>query len=121
MGASLLCAVTPCAALSSLEGSCDAQPTRRGWVFWLGNNVVTSTARLVDCAEKVLGGGASRQIQVRLLGGVAIWMRALPATRAQLQREYADLDMVAYSSQRNLLTNLLKVEGFESEKRFNAM
>ena len=88
---------------------------------WLRHRFVTSTAQLVGCAEKVLDGGVSRHVQVRLLGGIAIWMRALPATRSQLQREYADLDMVAYSSQRSSLINLLMAEGFEPEKRFNAI
>jgi hypothetical protein len=82
---------------------------------------MNSIERLTGPARRILDEAASRDIPVRLLGGVAIWMRVSSATRARFEREYADLDFVAHSSRRSALSTLLVEQGFVGEKRFNAI
>ena len=66
--------------------------------------------------EAAAGGG----IPVRLMGGVAIWMRASGPARAALGRDYPDIDLVAHKRQSRALRALLEHLGYDPERVFNA-
>jgi hypothetical protein len=68
---------------------------------------------------RVAAAGA-RAIVVRLVGGVAIWIRASAAARAALGRAYPDIDLVAHKRQSRDLRAVLEDEGLEPERVFNA-
>lgn len=75
--------------------------------------IVTAGRRLVEEA-------AARGIAVRLLGGVAVWLRASDSARAALGRGFPDLDLVARKRQSRGLRDLLEEHGYEPERVFNA-
>jgi hypothetical protein len=75
---------------------------------------------MVVAGRAVVAAAAAREIPVRLIGGVAIWLRASPAARAALGRTYPDIDLVAHKKQSRKLRAVLEDEGFEPERVFNA-
>jgi hypothetical protein len=75
---------------------------------------------MAEAGRSVVTAAAARSIPVRLIGGVAIWLRASPAARAALGRSYPDIDLVAHRKQSRKLRAVLEEEGFEPERVFNA-
>lgn len=75
---------------------------------------------MVATARSIIASAAARSIPVRLLGGVAIWIRASEAARRLLGRKYPDIDLVAHKKQSRPLRALLEETGFEPERVFNA-
>jgi hypothetical protein len=75
---------------------------------------------MAAAGRAVVAAAAARNIPVRLIGGVAIWLRASPAARAALGRRYPDIDLVAHRKQSRKLRAVLEEEGFEPERVFNA-
>jgi len=75
---------------------------------------------MIEAGRAVVAAAAARSIPVRLIGGVAIWLRASPAARAALGRSYPDIDLVAHKKQSRKLRTVLEEEGFEPERVFNA-
>jgi hypothetical protein len=63
---------------------------------------------------------AARGIPVRLLGGVAVWLRSSNGTRDAFAREYPDLDVVAHKKQSRQLRDVLEQLEYEPERTFNA-
>jgi hypothetical protein len=74
----------------------------------------------VAAGRSVVAAAAARSIPVRLLGGVAIWIRASPPARAALGRSYPDIDLVAHKKQSRDLRAVLEAQGLEPERVFNA-
>jgi hypothetical protein len=75
---------------------------------------------MTEAGRAVVAAAAAQSIPVRLIGGVAIWLRASPAARAALGRSYPDIDLVAHKKQARKLRTVLEAEGFEPERLFNA-
>ena len=75
--------------------------------------MVAAARRLVDEAE-------SSGVDVRLLGGIAIWLRASDAMRQELGREYADIDLATTKKQAQGLREVLERLGYVGDKMFNA-
>jgi len=75
---------------------------------------------MVTAGRGVVAAAAARSIPVRLLGGVAIWIRSSEAARAALGRAYPDIDLVAHKRQSRPLRALLEETGLEPERVFNA-
>jgi hypothetical protein len=63
---------------------------------------------------------AAHGLDVRLLGGLAIWARSSNGAQAALGREYPDIDLVARKKQSRPLRRLLEELGYEPERTFNA-
>jgi hypothetical protein len=74
---------------------------------------VAEGRRLVEAA-------AAAGVEVRLFGGIAIWLRASEPTREALGRDYPDIDLVAHKKGSRELRELLEREGYEPERTFNA-
>jgi hypothetical protein len=74
----------------------------------------------VAAGQAVVAAAAARGIAVRLVGGVAIWLRGSPAARAALGRSYPDIDLVAHKKQSRALRATLEEAGFAPERVFNA-
>ncbi len=75
---------------------------------------------MVAAGRGIVASAAARAIPVRLVGGVAIWLRGSAAARAALGRSYPDIDLVAHKRQSRALRSLLEETGFEPERVFNA-
>src|ERR1700742_669779 len=75
---------------------------------------------MAAAGRSVVAAAAAHSVPVRLIGGVAIWLRASPAARAALGRSYPDIDLVAHKKQSRKLRALLEEQGFEPERVFNA-
>lgn len=75
---------------------------------------------LVALGREVVAHAAERGIAARLFGGVAIWERSTPATRAALGRDYADIDLVAHRKASHALRDVLEAEGYRPQRTFNA-
>ena len=63
---------------------------------------------------------AARGLDVRLLGGIAIWARSSNGAREALGRAYPDIDVVARKNQSRPLRELLEQLGYQPERTFNA-
>ena len=69
---------------------------------------------LVQLGTEIVKQAQARGAVVRLYGGVAIYARCESiATHPKLQRDHADLDLVAASNARAILPELFKAQGFE--------
>jgi hypothetical protein len=79
-----------------------------------------SEPAMVAAGMGLVAAAAARSIPVRLLGGVAIWIRASAPARAALGRAYPDIDLVAHKKQSRDLRAVLEEQGLEPERVFNA-
>lgn len=60
-------------------------------------------------------------VALRLLGGVAVWVRCPSARIAPLARTYGDADFIGHASERKQITEFLEREGYEADRMFNAI
>jgi hypothetical protein len=75
---------------------------------------------MVIAGRGVVEAAGAAGISVRLMGGVAIWIRASAPARAALGRDYPDIDLVAHKRQARALRNLLEELSYDPERVFNA-
>jgi hypothetical protein len=79
-----------------------------------GTNPIELGPRLVEL-------GAEAGVTARLIGGVAIWLRA-PAVRAQpFARAYEDVDLVVSAAGRRRVDDVMGAAGFTADAAFNTM
>jgi hypothetical protein len=81
---------------------------------------VSGEPAIVAEGRRLVTAAAARDIPVRLVGGVAIWLRSSNGARGALGRDYPDVDLVAHKSQSRELRVLLEGLGYEPERVFNA-
>jgi hypothetical protein len=74
---------------------------------------------MVAAARQICVQGEAAGVDVRLLGGIAIWLRAAETTRRMLGRTYADVDLVTTKKQSKALRDLLEGLGYQPDKMFN--
>jgi hypothetical protein len=70
--------------------------------------------RLVDAAR-------GRGLALRLLGGVAVWVRCPSARRPPLARAYADVDFIVPAGSTGAVTAFFADQGYQPNRRFNAL
>jgi hypothetical protein len=80
-----------------------------------------SEPALVTEGRRICEEAQARGIQVRLLGGIAIWLRATDEVRAQMGREYADIDLATVRKSSKPLREMLESFGYQPDKMFNAV
>jgi hypothetical protein len=78
------------------------------------SDVVEETARLLESAE-------SRGLPLRVLGGVAIRMRAAGELPEALRRDYADADFLTAKDASGKAQQFFRDEGYEPQVAFNAL
>lgn len=78
-------------------------------------------AEIVAEAERLLTLAAPTGLVLRLLGGIAIFMRCPSCTEPPMKRNYGDLDAAIRRSQRGQAASVLENAGYESDRRFNAL
>ena len=75
---------------------------------------------MVAAARRVVEEAQASGVEVRLLGGIAIWIRSSQGTRQTLGREYADIDLVTSKKQAKGLREVLERLDYAPDKMFNA-
>jgi hypothetical protein len=64
---------------------------------------------------------AAADVALRLIGGVAVWVRCPSARTAPLARSYGDIDLVGRARDRKAIVAFLETRGFEPDRMFNAL
>lgn len=75
----------------------------------------------VEEAVRVLEYAEAKGTVVRLLGGVAIYLRCPSARRDDFARSYGDIDFIGHASQAGEIKILFGELGYAPRERFNAM
>jgi hypothetical protein len=75
---------------------------------------------LVAEALRICEQAKGQGVPVRVLGGIAIWLRSSEAVRAELGRDYGDIDLVTVRKQSKPLRELLETLAYVPDKMFNA-
>ena len=72
-------------------------------------------------AKRVLAEARRSKIVLKLIGGVAVYLRCPSAKRPNLARRYIDIDLVGLSKQSPAIKKLFVQMGYAARDRFNAM
>jgi len=75
----------------------------------------------VDEAQRIVKEADSRDVTLRLLGGIAFRLRSPSSLHASLKRKYVDVDFVGLRKQRKEIQNLFTDLGYTPRTTFNAM
>jgi hypothetical protein len=81
---------------------------------------VAEEPRLVAVGRRLVAEAATQGVAVRLLGGVAVWLRSSNGAREAFGRDYPDLDVVAHKKESRRLRDVLEAMQYEPERVFNA-
>ncbi len=76
---------------------------------------------IVDEARRVIAVAAERSVPVRLIGGLAIRLKASEPIPPALVRDYKDIDLVTLKGKGKDVVALLSDVGYEPQKQFNAI
>jgi hypothetical protein len=82
---------------------------------------VTIEADVIGEAKRLLTHAEADNVPLRLLGGVAIKLRAPGDLPPAFARSYADLDFATKKKTAGSVTELLRAEGYEPHVAFNAL
>jgi hypothetical protein len=74
---------------------------------------------MVAAARRITEAAEAAGVDARLLGGIAIWLRASEQMRGALGRTYADIDLATPKKQSKALREVLEGIGYLPDKMFN--
>jgi hypothetical protein len=75
----------------------------------------------IEEGKRVIGYAESKGVVLRLLGGVAIYLRCPSARSGNLARSYGDVDFIGHARQSPEIKRLFGELGYVPRERFNAM
>jgi len=75
----------------------------------------------IEEGKRVIGYAESKGVVLRLLGGVAIYLRCPSARNGNLARSYGDIDFIGHARQSSDFKRLFGELGYVPRERFNAM
>jgi hypothetical protein len=78
-------------------------------------------ADIVAEGGRVAAAARARDLDLKVLGGVAISMRCPSANEPPLKRQYADLDLAGRASARRAIVQLMLDLGYAADEQFNAV
>ncbi len=76
---------------------------------------------LTDEAQRLAAKIKSAGLNVKLLGGLAIWFHSPSARHEPLLRQYGDLDFIGPKKEMKKFIELMLESGYVEDKRFNAI
>ena len=76
---------------------------------------------IVTEARRVIAAGEARDVPIRLIGGVAIRIRADGTFQPALARAYKDIDLVTLKGRTKVVAALLEELGYEPHRTFNGI
>lgn len=84
--------------------------------------MATTADELIGQARGLIDAAEKRDVKLRLVGGLAFYAAGPEAAvRPALQRVYKDLDFVVSSKGAGLLSEIFTGQGWEENRRFNAL
>jgi hypothetical protein len=86
-----------------------------------GSELTAIMPDVVEEAERLLETAESRGLPLRVLGGVAIRMRAPAELPGALRRSYADADFLTSKAASSRAQQFFREEGYEPQVAFNAL
>jgi Uncharacterised nucleotidyltransferase len=75
---------------------------------------------IIEEGRRLMREAAARGFPLRLLGGVALWMRSSDEAHTLFGRRYPDLDFVCHKKQSRQLRRLLEELDYSPQRTFNA-
>jgi hypothetical protein len=79
------------------------------------------TEDVAQLGRRLAEEAAAANLPLRLIGGVAVWVRCPSARTAPLARPYGDIDLVGRGRDRKDIVAFLEARGFEPDRMFNAL
>jgi hypothetical protein len=76
---------------------------------------------LTDEAQRLATKIKAAGLNVKLLGGLAVWLQSPSARHEPLQRQYGDLDFIGSKKEMKKFIQLMLDSGYIEDKRFNAI
>lgn len=76
---------------------------------------------IADEARRVIAAAAERAVPVRLVGGLAVRLRATAPVPPAVAREYKDIDLVTLKGKGKDVVALLRELGYAPQERFNVI
>jgi hypothetical protein len=77
--------------------------------------------QIIDEARRVLGAAREHDVPLRLIGGLAVKLRAGDALHPAFAREYKDIDVVTLQRSGRAVEQLLASLGYVGDREFNAL
>jgi hypothetical protein len=81
----------------------------------------TPSEDIRDEAARLAGGIAEVGLELRLMGGMAVYLASPSVRRPPYARDYGDLDFAVSSRDKKAATGFLEAAGYVGEKMFNAL
>ena len=72
-------------------------------------------------ARRLAAAIVDERAPLRLMGGLAVWLRCETARRPPFERDYRDIDVVAPKRDRKSVSAFLESEGYVPDRLFNAL
>ena len=82
---------------------------------------MSSGKDLAEAGRRLVETAAGAGVSVRLIGGVAIWIRGTEGSRRAFERDYPDFDVVAMRRDARALRRVMEEAGYVPDMRFNAI
>jgi hypothetical protein len=82
---------------------------------------VTPLPQIVDEARRLMQAACEQGVPIRLVGGLAVRMRADDAFHEGLSREYNDIDLVTLKGKGKVVTQFLESMGYQPHREFNGL
>ncbi len=76
---------------------------------------------VIEESKRILQEANNRKVEIRLLGGVAIYYTCPSSKNPPLSRAYGDIDVIGLSKQSREISALFKDLGYKPRERFNAL
>ena len=83
--------------------------------------VVATSSNVMAEAERLVQAALDSGLQVKMMGGVAIWLTSPSVRMPPYARAYRDLDLVAPGKEARALRTFLEEPGYVPERMFNAI
>ncbi|WP_028059590.1 hypothetical protein [Candidatus Solirubrobacter pratensis] len=79
------------------------------------------TVDVPELGRSIAEEAAAANIALRLIGGVAVWVRCPSARTVPLARAYGDIDLIGRARDRKAIVAFLEARGYEPDRMFNAL
>ena len=76
---------------------------------------------VIEESKRIMQEAYKRKVEIRLLGGVAIYYTCPSSKNPPLSRTYGDIDVIGISKQSKEISALFKDLGYRPRERFNAL
>lgn len=76
---------------------------------------------VIEESKRILEEAQRRKVELKLLGGVAVYYTCPSSANPPLSRTYGDIDVIGFSKQSREISALFRDLGYKPRERFNAL